>query len=124
MNPGAVILHQIVNFASRAASYKSFWVTSRQEPREFLEQSTRRASLRFCLPGMKIVMQAGGKEEHDWLPMRTWREHLGLTQADVAARASMTQGAYAQMENSSKPRRASLKKITTAMGLTAEQLDF
>ena len=61
---------------------------------------------------------------HDWLPMRAWREHLGLTQAEVAARANMTQGAYAQMENSAKPRRGSLKKIAKAMGLTVEQLDF
>jgi DNA-binding phage protein len=36
----------------------------------------------------------------------------------------MNQGAYAQMENSAKPRRATLKKIATAMGLTVEQLDF
>jgi len=28
------------------------------------------------------------------------------------------------MENSTKPRRASLKKIAKAMGLTVEQLDF
>jgi DNA-binding XRE family transcriptional regulator len=34
--------------------------------------------------------------DHDWSPMRAWREHLGLTQAEVAARANMTQGAYAQ----------------------------
>ncbi len=61
---------------------------------------------------------------HDWSPMRAWREHLGLTQAEVAARANMTQGAYAQMENSAKPRRANLKKIAAAMGLSAEQLDF
>lgn len=56
--------------------------------------------------------------------MRAWREHLGLNQAEVAARANMTQGAYAQMENSSKPRRATLKKTAKAIGLTAEQLDF
>ena len=29
--------------------------------------------------------------DHDWSPMRAWREHLGLT-AEVAARANMTQG--------------------------------
>ncbi len=63
MNPGTVILHQIINFASRAASYKTFWVSSRQEAEEFLEQSARRASLRFCLPGTEVVMQAGGTEE-------------------------------------------------------------
>ncbi|MEE4314166.1 MAG: helix-turn-helix transcriptional regulator [Desulfofustis sp.] len=62
--------------------------------------------------------------DHEWSPMRAWREHLGLTQAEVAARANMTQGAYAQMENSAKPRLASLKKIAKAMGLTVEQLDF
>ncbi|TKB25021.1 helix-turn-helix transcriptional regulator [Desulfopila sp. IMCC35006] len=62
--------------------------------------------------------------DHDWSPMRAWREHLGLTQAEIAARANMTQGAYAQMENSTRPRRASLKKISLAMGLTVEQLDF
>ena len=56
--------------------------------------------------------------------MRSWREHLGLTQTEVAKRANMTQGAYAQMENSTKPRRASMKKIATAMGLTVEQLNF
>lgn len=61
---------------------------------------------------------------HDWSTMRAWREHLGLTQTEVATRANMTQGAYAQMENSGKPRRASLKKIAKAMGLSVEQLDF
>ncbi len=62
--------------------------------------------------------------DHDWSPMRAWREHLGLTQAELAARAGMSQGAYAQMENGTKPRRASLNKIAKAMGLTADQLDF
>lgn len=62
--------------------------------------------------------------DHDWSPMRAWREHLELTQTEVAARANMTQGAYAQMENSARPRRASLKKIARAMGLSVEQLDF
>jgi hypothetical protein len=62
--------------------------------------------------------------DHEWSPMRAWREHLGLTQAEVASRSSMTQGAYAQMENTAKPRRASLKKIAKAMGLVADQLDF
>lgn len=62
--------------------------------------------------------------DNDWSPMRAWREYLGLTQAEVAARAGMTQGAYAQMEHSAKPRHASLKKIAKAMGLNAEQLDF
>ncbi|MFZ5812176.1 MAG: helix-turn-helix domain-containing protein [Thermodesulfobacteriota bacterium] len=30
--------------------------------------------------------------------MRAWREHLGLTQAEAAARLHVSQSAYAQME--------------------------
>lgn len=62
--------------------------------------------------------------DNEWSPMRAWREHLGLTQAEVATRAGMTQGAYAQMENAAKPRRASLKKIAMALRLAPDQLDF
>ena len=62
--------------------------------------------------------------DNDWSPMRAWREHLGLTQTEVAARGNMTQGAYAPMENSAKPRRASSKRIAKAIGLTVEQLDY
>jgi DNA-binding XRE family transcriptional regulator len=62
--------------------------------------------------------------DHEWTPMRAWREHLGLTQAEVANRAGITQAAYAQMENTPKPRRATLKKIALAMGLTVEHLEF
>lgn len=62
--------------------------------------------------------------DHEWSAMRAWREHLGLTQVEIATRAGMTQGAYAQMENAHKPRRASLKKIAQAMGLSPEQLNF
>lgn len=61
---------------------------------------------------------------NEWTPMRAWREHLGLTQAEVARRAGITQAAYAQMENAEKPRRATLGKIAAALGVTVEQLDF
>jgi DNA-binding XRE family transcriptional regulator len=62
--------------------------------------------------------------DHEWTPMRAWREHLGLTQADVASRAGISLAAYAQMENVANPRPATLKKIAMAFGLTAEQLNF
>lgn len=62
--------------------------------------------------------------DHDLTPMRAWREHLGLTQAEVAGRVGISQAAYAQMEKTAKPRRSTLRKIATALGLTAEQLDF
>jgi DNA-binding XRE family transcriptional regulator len=62
--------------------------------------------------------------DNDWTPMRAWREHLGLTQAEVAGRVGVSQSAYAQMENAAKPRPATLKKIAMALGLAVEQLDF
>lgn len=55
-------------------------------------------------------------------PMAAWREHLGLTQAEVAARIGITQTAYAQMERVKLPRKATLEKVSAALGLEVEQL--
>ena len=55
-------------------------------------------------------------------PMAAWREHLGLTQAEVADRIGVTQAAYAQMERVKQPRKATLEKIAAALGLEVEQL--
>jgi DNA-binding XRE family transcriptional regulator len=55
-------------------------------------------------------------------PIAAWREHLGLTQAEVAGRIGITQAAYAQMERVKQPRKATLEKVAGAMGLEAEQL--
>ncbi|MDW3684613.1 helix-turn-helix transcriptional regulator [Cupriavidus sp. CV2] len=57
-------------------------------------------------------------------PARAWREHLGLTQAEVARRLGISQSAYAQQESSDKLRKASRGKIAAALGVAAEQLDF
>jgi transcriptional regulator with XRE-family HTH domain len=54
--------------------------------------------------------------------MAAWREHFGLTQADVAGRIGITQAAYAQMEGVKRPRKATLEKVAAAMGLDVEQL--
>ncbi len=51
-----------------------------------------------------------------------WREHLRLTQAEVAARMGISQAAFAQMETAKRPRNATLEKIASAMGLSIEQL--
>ena len=52
-----------------------------------------------------------------------WREYLGLTQAEVAKRAGMQQSAVARIERGdSRPRRATLRRLATAMGLHPEQL--
>lgn len=54
---------------------------------------------------------------------RAWREHLGLTQAEVAVKAGMTQAALSQIESGEhKPRKATLKKIAAALGISIEQL--
>ena len=57
-------------------------------------------------------------------PARAWREHLGLTQAEVAKRLGVSQSAYAQQENSERLRKASIEKIAEAMNITTAQLDI
>lgn len=59
----------------------------------------------------------------DMTPARAWREHLGLTQAEVASRIGITQGAYAQQEAAPKNRKATREKIAAALGILPEQLD-
>ena len=54
--------------------------------------------------------------------MAAWREHFGLTQAEVASRIGITQAAYAQMERVKSPRKATLEKVAAALGLEVEQL--
>jgi DNA-binding XRE family transcriptional regulator len=55
---------------------------------------------------------------------KAWRKHLGLTQAEVAKRLQITQGAYAQLEASTNLRKGSLKSIAQALGIGPVQLDF
>ncbi|MEM5278257.1 helix-turn-helix transcriptional regulator [Cupriavidus taiwanensis] len=57
-------------------------------------------------------------------PLRAWREDLGLTQAEVAARLGISQPAYAQQENSARLRQTSRERIAAALGITAAQLDI
>ena len=58
-------------------------------------------------------------------PIRAWREHLGLTQDEVAARMTITQPAYARMESGKVTSRlATLKSIAAAMGIHHSQLDL
>jgi DNA-binding XRE family transcriptional regulator len=57
-------------------------------------------------------------------PVRAWREHLGLTQAELADRLGISQSAYAQQENSERLRKSSRQKIAGALGIVDEQLDF
>ena len=55
--------------------------------------------------------------------LKAWREHFGLTQAEVAKRAGMTQPAYAKLEKpDTNPRTATLRKIAKALGISLEHL--
>lgn len=60
--------------------------------------------------------------DHGVSPMAAWREHLGLTQQEVARRMGVTQAAYAQMERSRQPRKATTDSAANAMGISPEQL--
>lgn len=54
--------------------------------------------------------------------IKAWREHVGLTQATLADRMGITQPAYAQLENSSRPRKATRQNVAKALGVQLEQL--
>ena len=54
---------------------------------------------------------------------RAWREHLGLTQAQVAKRMRITQAALSQIEAPGKKlRAATLTALTVALDVHEEQL--
>lgn len=58
-------------------------------------------------------------------PIRAWREHLGLTQAEVAARMEISQAAFAQLEApEARPRQSTLRRVAQALGIQLDQLDF
>lgn len=56
--------------------------------------------------------------------LQSWREHLNLTQWEMAERMGITQAGYAQIEAAKRPRKATLEKATAAMGITLEQLAY
>ncbi|WP_243312391.1 helix-turn-helix domain-containing protein [Fundidesulfovibrio agrisoli] len=54
---------------------------------------------------------------------RAWREHLGLTKEQVAAKMGTSVAALEQIEaKSAKPRRATLAKVAAALGVSVDQL--
>ena len=58
----------------------------------------------------------------DMTPIRAWREHLGLTQTEIARRLGISQSAYAQQEAKEPVRKATREKIAQALGIAAEKL--
>jgi len=59
------------------------------------------------------------------IPMiRAWRDHIGITQRELAARIGVSQAAVAKLEKpNARPRRATLEKIAEALGIPIENLD-
>ncbi len=58
-------------------------------------------------------------------PIRAWREHLGLTQAEVAGRLGVTQAAFAQTDASgARLRKSTVRRVAQALGIDVTQLDF
>jgi len=62
--------------------------------------------------------------DNEWSAARAWRERKELTQAEVARRMGITQGAYAQLEAKKTIRKSSREKIAKALGIHETQLDF
>ncbi|MGF6205062.1 transcriptional regulator with XRE-family HTH domain [Pseudomonas frederiksbergensis] len=58
------------------------------------------------------------------LPVQAWREHLNLTQDEVAERMGVSQSAFAELESVSKPRKQTREKIAAAFGINAAQLEL
>jgi DNA-binding XRE family transcriptional regulator len=61
--------------------------------------------------------------DNDWTIIRAWREHLGITQEEVAARLGISQSAYSQQEANPNSRKSTRERIAEAFGITSEQLD-
>jgi transcriptional regulator with XRE-family HTH domain len=65
----------------------------------------------------------GAVIEEDKTLVRAWREYLGLTQADLAQKAGITQAALSQIESGEhRIRKATREKLAGAMGITESQL--
>ncbi|KHK51960.1 DNA-binding protein [Ralstonia sp. A12] len=85
----------------------------------YADYLAERAEARDLVPHAVIERTVEGVS-----PVRAWREHLNLTQAEIAKRLGISQPAYAQQESSDKLRKSSREKIARALGILPEQLDF
>lgn len=61
--------------------------------------------------------------KNGWSMIRAWREHLGLTQLEMAKRLEIRQPSYAAMEApDAKPKKTTRERIAAAMGVSVDQL--
>lgn len=80
-------------------------------------------ALPYLEPGIPAVV-VDLALDNDYSAARAWREHLELTQDEVATRMGITQSAYAQLEAKKTIRKSSREKIAKALGIHESQLDF
>lgn len=61
--------------------------------------------------------------KNGWSLIRAWREHLGITQVEMARRLEIRQPSYAAMEApDARPKKATRERIAAAMGISLEQV--
>ncbi|MNI80963.1 Antitoxin HigA [compost metagenome] len=72
------------------------------------------------IPHEVVSLMAG----NSWSIVRAWREYLGITQVEVAARLGIRQPSYAAMEASgAKPKKTTRERIAVALGVQFDQID-
>ena len=107
--------HQILTHNGQPA----FAVIPYVEYLQLMEHTEARPDEEVTLPHEVVKMSTLGGMSL----IRAWREHLGLTQEEVARRMGITQPAYAKIESGkTQPRIATYKRIAAAMGVEWEQL--
>jgi DNA-binding XRE family transcriptional regulator len=107
--------HQILMYNGKPA----FAIIPYDQYQQLLDSAGDRPSEEISVPYEVVKMSALGGMSL----IRAWREHLGLTQQEVAVRMGITQSAYAKLEGGkTRPRIATCKRLATAMGLEWEQL--
>ncbi|WGS54925.1 helix-turn-helix transcriptional regulator (plasmid) [Paraburkholderia sp. D15] len=57
-------------------------------------------------------------------PAKAWRQHLGLKQAEVAARIGISRPGYAFLERKKRLSERTRASVAAAFGIAAEQLDL
>jgi len=107
--------HQILNHNGKPA----YAVIPYAEYLHLMEHTGARPDEEVTLPHEVVKMSILGGMSL----IRAWREHLGLTQEEVAKRMGITQPAYAKIESGkTQPRIATCKRLAEAMGVEWEQL--
>ena len=107
--------HQILTHNGKPA----FAVIPYVEYLRLMERTDGRPDEAVTLPHEVVKMSTLGGMSI----IRAWREHLGLTQEEVARRMGISQPAYAKIEGGKRqPRIATCKRLAEAMGVEWEQL--